>query len=105
MKCNHYSGLLNQKHALIKTDFSCYVLEMIDTFPGHAHLQYLIACSMKVWMGKAWDIWSCMVTSDRQRVDTWTHGPDCFVLNHPWHCEQQMVFMLPCYCFGFQPSD
>jgi len=41
---------------------------MLTSFPGHAHLQYLIACSMKVWMGKDWDICSCMVTSGRQRA-------------------------------------
>ena len=43
-------------------------------------------------MGKAWDIWSCVVTSGRQRVDTWAWlSNSCFMLNHPWHCEQRMV--------------
>jgi len=32
--------------------------------------QYLIACSMQVWRGKAWEIWSRVVASGRQTTDT-----------------------------------
>ena len=34
--------------------------EMVALFPGHSHLQFLIACSIGLWRGK---------TSGRQRVD------------------------------------
>ena len=40
---------------------------------SRSHLQSLIACSMQIWRGKAWGIWS-RVISGRQRVDTWTGG-------------------------------
>ena len=42
----------------------------LASFPSHSHCQYLIACSMQIWWGKAWEIWSRVVTSGRQRVDT-----------------------------------
>jgi len=45
-------------------------------FPCHSRLQSLIACSMRVQRRKAWEIWSCVVTSGRQRVDTWGAVPN-----------------------------
>ena len=38
---------------------------------GHFHLQYLIAYSMQIRRGKAWEIWSRAVTSGRLVLDTW----------------------------------
>jgi len=43
--------------------------------PGRSHLQYLIAYSMQIRRGKAWEIWSRLVTSGRQKVDTWGAVP------------------------------
>ena len=31
---------------------------LIASFPDHSHLQYFISCSMQIWRGKAWKIWS-----------------------------------------------
>jgi len=28
----------------------------LASFPGHSHLQYLIAYSMQIWRGDAWEI-------------------------------------------------
>ena len=28
---------------------------VLDSFPGHSHFQFLIACSMQKWKGKAWE--------------------------------------------------
>jgi len=42
----------------------------LASFPGHSHLQYLIACSMRIWRGKAWNIWPRAMMSGRQRIDT-----------------------------------
>ena len=42
----------------------------VAPIPGCSHLQYFIACSMQMWRGKAWEIWSCVVMSGRRRVDT-----------------------------------
>ena len=71
----------------------------IASFPGHSH-QYLIAYSMQIRRGEAWEIWSRAVTSGRQMVDTRGAVPDSsnsrFVSNCPWHCEQRMVLTLPC---------
>jgi len=47
----------------------------VASFPGRSHLQYLIAYSMQIWRGKAWEIWSHAVTSGRQMVDTWGRCP------------------------------
>ena len=38
---------------------------MLALISGHSHLQYLIACSIQTWRGKAWDIWSHAVMSSR----------------------------------------
>ena len=35
-------------------------------------IQYLIAYSMQIWRGEAWEIWSHAVMSGKQKVDT--HG-------------------------------
>jgi len=35
---------------------------LVASFPGRSHLQYLIAYSMQIRRGKAWEIWSCAVT-------------------------------------------
>ena len=40
----------------------------VASFPGLSHLQYLMTYSMQIRRGKAWEIWSCTVTSGRQRV-------------------------------------
>jgi len=48
----------------------------IASFPGRSHLQYLIAFSMQIRRGKAWDISSRAVTSCRQKVDTRGAVPD-----------------------------
>jgi len=42
----------------------------LASFPGRSHLQYLIACSMQIRRGNAWEISSRAVTSGRQKVDT-----------------------------------
>ena len=66
---------------------SCHTLQLslhlqhihvccLASFPGHSHLQYLIAYSIQIWNGQAWEIWSRAVTSGRQRVDTWGVVPD-----------------------------
>ena len=61
-------------------------------FPGRSHLQYLIAYSMQIRRGKAWEIWSRAVMSGRQMVDIRGAVPDSsnsrFVSKRPWHCER-----------------
>jgi len=68
-----------------------------------------VFCSMKMQRGKAWEIWSCAVTLDKQRVDTRGAVPDCthcsnpyFALNYLWRREQQTVLMLPCERSGLE---
>jgi len=46
----------------------------LASFPGHFHLQYLIAYSMQIWRRKAWEIWSHAVTSGRQKINTQDGG-------------------------------
>ena len=48
----------------------------LTSFPGRSHLQYLIAYStgMQIQRGKAWEIWSRVVTSGRQKVQVDTRG-------------------------------
>jgi len=48
---------------------------ILASFPGRSHLQYLIAYSMQIRRGKAWEIWSRAVMSGRQKVDTWGRCP------------------------------
>ena len=50
----------------------------LASFPGRSHLQYLIAYSMQIRRGKAWEIWSCVVMSGKQRVDTWAMNLEVF---------------------------
>ena len=50
--------------------------QILASFPGRSHLQYLIAYSMQIRRGKAWEIWSRVVTWSRQKVDTWGAVPD-----------------------------
>ena len=63
----------------------------VASFPGRSHLQYLIAYSMQIRSGKAWEIWSRAFTSGRQMVDTWGAVSDSsnsrFMSNRPWCCE------------------
>jgi len=47
-----------------------YKVKTVASFPGRSHLQYLIAYSMQIQGGKAWEISSRAVTSGRQMVDT-----------------------------------
>jgi len=42
----------------------------VASLPGRSHLQYLIAYSVQIRRGKAWEIWSRAVTSGRQKIDT-----------------------------------
>ena len=42
----------------------------IASLPDHSHLQYLIAYSMQIQREKAWEIWTHVVMSGKQRVDT-----------------------------------
>jgi len=81
----------------------CMVLHCmlhVASFPGRSHLQYLIAYSMQIRRGKAWEISSRAITSGRQKVDTRGAVPDSsncrFVSNHPWRYERWMVLTLPC---------
>ena len=46
------------------------------SFPGRSHHPCLIACSMQIRRGRAWDIWSCVMTSGRQMADIWAAVPD-----------------------------
>ena len=48
-------------------------LELVASFPGHSHLQFLIACSMHKRRGKAWEIIVTCVTSGRQCPIVVTH--------------------------------
>ena len=48
----------------------------VASFPGRSHPQYLIAYSMQIRRGKAWEISSRAVTSGRQKVDTRGAVPD-----------------------------
>ena len=84
-------------NSLTQTHTPCVPLA---SFPGHSHLQYLIAYSMQIRRGKAWEISSRAVVSGRQMVDTRGAVPDssnsCFVSNRPWRYEQRMVLTLPC---------
>jgi len=48
----------------------------IASFPGHSHLQYLIAYSMQIQRGKAWEMWLCAFMSGRQKVDIRGAVPD-----------------------------
>ena len=53
----HLPGLLN--------NYSLFYKELLASFPGRSHLQYLIAYSMQIRRGKVWEIWSRVVTSGR----------------------------------------
>ena len=56
--------------------FLCHSQAIPRPFPGRSQLQYLITCSMQLWRGKTWEIWSRADTSSRQRVDTQGAVPD-----------------------------
>ena len=47
----------------------CEVGHSIASFPGRSHLNSLNTCSMQTWRVKAWEIWSCVMMSGRQRID------------------------------------
>jgi len=40
-----------------------------DFIPRPFYLWFLIALHYAIWRGKAWEVWSCVMTSGRQRVD------------------------------------
>ena len=65
----------------------------------------LIACSVRIWRGNAWEILSHAVVLGRQMVHTWWVVLDCniscFTSTHPW-CRKQH-FLLPCKISKFQP--
>ena len=65
-------GLTSEVSQLYKfmVSFEWIPLFYLASFPGCSHLQYLIACSMQIRRGKAWEISSRAVTSGRQKVDT-----------------------------------
>ena len=75
--------------------FQNHVQQIVHIFvPRPFHLQSLITCSVQIRKGKAWEIWSCVVTSGRERIDTWGVVPTVIIpSNHP---EQQSMLMLPC---------
>jgi len=76
---------------------------VLASFLGRSQLQYLIAYSMQIRRGKAWEISSHPVKSGRQMVDTRGAVPDSsncrFVSNCPWRYERQMVL------WGLQDSS
>jgi len=84
-------------NSLTQTHTPCVPLA---SFPGGSHLQYLIAYSMQIRRGKAWETLSRAVTSGRQMVDTRGAVPDSsnsrFVSNRPWRYKRRMVLTLPC---------
>jgi len=57
----------------------------------------LIACSVQIQRGNAWEILSHAVMLGRRMVHTWWVVPDCdiscFTSTHPW-CRKQQYF----YC-------
>ena len=68
-----YNSLLYRLFLLGRTEAIVFTLKrgyVVASFPGRSHLQYLIAYSMQIRRGKAWEIWSRAVTSGRQMVDT-----------------------------------
>jgi len=79
----------------------------IASFPGRSHLQYLIAYSIQIWRGKAWEIWSSAVTSGRHIVDTWGPCPTVVIpvscrtmpgaMNDGWywHCHANALVSSP----------
>jgi len=70
---------LEIKHSTKLPGSRVYALQRgycIASFPGRSHLQYLIAYSMQIRRWKAWEISSRVVTSGRQKVDTWGAVPD-----------------------------
>jgi len=58
-------------HGTYKSNNSPSHAILLASFPGCSQLQSLNVCSMQTRRGKAWEIWSRVVTSGRQRVDTW----------------------------------
>jgi len=89
---------IGQVHLQIFRSVTC--LPELASFPGRSHLQYLIAYSMQIRRGKAWEISSRVVASGRQKIDTRRAVPDSsncrFVSNRPWCYERWMVLTLPC---------
>jgi len=75
----------------------------IASFPGHSHLQYLIAYSMQIRRGKAWEFCSRAVTSGRQKVDTRGWCPTVVIFVSPgamndgwyWHCLTNALASIP----------
>lgn len=45
------------------------VSHSIASFPGRSHLNSLNTYSMQMVRGKAWEVWSCVMMSGRQRID------------------------------------
>ena len=82
----------------------------LASFPGYSHLQYLIACSMQIRRGKAWEIWSRVVPSGRQvqRVDTWgvvLNGNNShFVSKCPQHWERKIVLFYAVLLLFWPPA-
>ena len=72
----------------------------VASFPGCFNLQSLIACSMQLWRGKAWEIWSCAVTSGRQISQAF---PLCICIQQAikdWRLEQPENQATEFYCTG-----
>ena len=61
-------------------------------FPARSHLQYLIAYSMQIRRGKAWEIWSRVVMSGRHMGTVPDSSISHFVSNCPWRYERRMVW-------------
>jgi len=69
-------GLLLRGECTMELVLMCTGSYTLASFPGRSHLQYLIAYSMQIRRGKAWEISSRAVTSGRQKVDTRGAVPD-----------------------------
>ena len=71
--------------------------------PGCSHPRSLIACSMQLQRGKAWEMWSCAFVSGRQMVAV----PNCilFCIHPSLTSERQTVFLLPFEHSNIQPSE
>ena len=71
-----YMYFTSDNHVALQDPGRAVYATSLASFPGHSHLQSLIACSEE----KAWEIWSHVMTSGRQLEDTCGVVPDPGVL-------------------------
>ena len=80
----HYNCISRNFHAF----YMQWQVPVESLFTDCSHLQYLITYSMQIRKRKAWEIWSCVMTSGRRMVDTQgaVHNNSRLktVSNHPW---------------------